>query len=383
MKISLDLRFARLPCGGRTYTTELTRHLLQIPSDDQWHFYHNPWCTSQQEIITQIQADHLDRVTDGQITFTEIQKPSLTLAHHLSFRGQGRKTDLYHYLHFDMPCSMKAPAQVITIHDLYPLTIPRYCSQLKKLYFYLVTRRNARHVDRVIGVSTRTRSDIIMHLDIPEEKITVIPHGYSERFHRIKDPDVLGLIRECYDLPERFVLYTGTHKPHKNLPRFLRAYARLNEPIRKFFPLYLTGPETDDTRFLRTLIDDLRIDRNVHFLGMVPSENMPALYNLASLYVLPSLYEGFGFGPLEAMACGTPVACSNAGALPEVVGHAGWLFDPYSVEGMSDVLHHALENDVGDPRVRQDCLQQARKFSWDKTARMTYEVYRQAVNGSA
>ena len=378
MKINLDLRMARLPCGGRTYTTELSRGLLALGTDDQFEFYHNPWCEYQQGLVAQIREAYPERVSDGQIRFTDIEPACLTLKHHFAFGGKGKDADVSHYLHFDMPLSMKSQALVQTIHDLYPLCIPRYCGALKRSYFEMITRRSTRRARLVISVSQQTRQDLIKYLEVPEEKLVVIPHGYNEAFQRIKDESQLETVRQRHQLPERFVLYTGMHKPHKNLSRLFQAFARLKPAIREYFPLYLTGPETEDTAQLKALANELGIQETVHFLGLLPGEDLPALYNLASLYVLPSLYEGFGFGPLEAMACGTPVACSNSGALPEVVGPAGWLFDPYSVEAMSDRLHAALENDVGDPRVTSDCLRQARRFSWSKSAKMTHDVYRQA-----
>ena len=375
MRISYDLRFAHLPCGSLPYVSNVIRILVRRHPETSWRIYHNTWSAPQQEIVRLLQRDQDNQTEKGRIDYRPVRFGCLSLRHHLEFLRYHDDADLYHYLHFDLPLGMRKIPVVVTIHDLYPLVLPGYCSAVKRGCFKFIAQRNARRATRVITVSKNTKKDIIEHLDIPAEKVIVINQGYSPEFHPIDDDEFLNGIRGKYDLPVKFILYTGNHKSHKNLARLLEAYERLPGKLRKAFPIVLTGPITAETQKLTEQAHNLNIDKQVKFIGMIPGDDLPALNNLASILVLPSVYEGFGIPLVEAMACGTPVLCSNAGAMPDVVADAGQLFDPYDIEQISQTLKEALENDVDNPVVRQSCLGRAEMFSWEKTAQQTYQLY--------
>ena len=381
MKISVDLRFADLPCGGRTYVSHTVGALLGIGEPMHWRFYYNRWSVPQVEILERIQRDFAGRIEAGEIEFTAVRSGCLSVMQHAEFLFRRDDSDLYHYPHFDMPLTMRGAALVTTIHDVYPLKLAGYCSAAKRAYFYRVAGRNVRRCDRVIAVSDHTKQDIVDMFGISPEKITVIPNGYSPAYRPIDDGELLKKIRERYDLPERFILYVGTHKPHKNLDRLIEAFAGLDGGLRGEFSLVMTGPKTRDTGVLCDRAAEMGVGRQVRFLGMVADADMPGLYNLASLYVQPSLYEGFGLPLVEAMACGRPVIGSNVSAIPEVIGGAGRLFDPACVEEMRSVLREALEHDVDDASCRQRSVRRAGKFSWEQAARGLLGVY-QEVAGS-
>ncbi len=378
MKISYDLRFANLPCGGRTYV-QIIYALVKNHPDCHWVLYYNPWCSSQTEIVDKLSELYPSRVESGEICFVTVQAACLSLKHHIEFRKFNDDSDLYHYLHFDMPLGIKANRHLVTVHDLYPITLPGYCSSLKQLYFKSITRKSCQRSEKVIAISHHTKKDIIENLGIEESKIEVIHQGYSDRYGKVSDQQQLDQVKNKYQLPENFILYTGIHKPHKNLERLFQAYARLPKLQLDYFNLILTGPINQDTEKLKELAKSLGIESKVSFKGMLPIEDLPALYTLAKLFVLPSLYEGFGVPPLEAMACGTPVACSNATAIPEVVGNVGRLFNPTDIDHMADTISQALETDIDDSDLQKKCIEQAAKFSWEKTAKRTFQMYEKIV----
>jgi glycosyltransferase involved in cell wall biosynthesis len=381
MKISFDLRFAHLPCGGRTHV-QVIFSLIAMHPQTHWRLYYNDWCDSQMEIVGRLRSLHSRPVEQGDIEFVPVKRGCLTLGQHVEFFKFRDDATLYHYLNFDMPVGMRGIARVVTIHDLYPLTLAGYCSRAKRAYFGWINRRSCERAERVIAVSEHTKKDIIENPNIPEEKIKVIYQGFSERFQPVEDQEALGRIRQRYQLPERFILYTGTHKPHKNLMRLVEAFARLDRRFAEV-ALVMTGPITRDSELLKAKAEALGVVKRLHFKGLVAMEDLPGIYTLADLYVLASLYEGFGIPPLEAMACGTAVACSKATAIPEVVGDAGRLFDPYSVDDIATTISQTLEQDVNNSQVRKKCLDQAAKFSWAKMAKKTYPLYESVAGGSA
>jgi len=375
MRISFDLRFASLPGGGRVYAQKLLPALVREYPELQWRIYHNPQCRFQQEIIRQIKGEAME--------LRAVRSRCLSLGQHREFLRFRDNADLYHYLHFDAPLGMRGIATVVTIHDLYPLTVKGYCSAPKRAYFYRVARYNAKRAAKIIAISQHTKNDIVEHLGVAESRVDVIPQSQAPCYHPIEDRGRLEDIRRKYRLPENFIFYTGNHKPHKNLARLLDAYAHLPETIREDFPLILTGSISREARVLRERAAAMKIENHFCFTGWVDEQDLPGLYNLASLVVQPSMYEGFGLAPLEAMACGRPVVCSNSTAVPEVVGTTGRVFDPYQVEDITRALREALEKDIDNPELREKCLRQAAKFSEKKTAELTRQCYRSvaAANG--
>lgn len=316
LSIAYDLRFAHRTGGGAVYTTQLLRSLVQNHTMRQWCIINNPDCQSQQEIIFQLR----NLPGDCHINPYSVGAPILSLRQHWEFLRCRPEVDLYHYPHFDAPLGLRKIPLVMTVHDLYPITVADYCSPAKRAYFRYLAGANVRRAAAVITISQHSKKDLIEHLGVAEEKIAVTPLGFSTDFHPIDDSDYLQSIRQKYHLPDEFIFYCGNLKPHKNLRRLLQAYARLPESLRRNFPLRFTGQPAAGDEGLLTLAGDLGVNQDLSFLGWVDQNDLPALYNLASLLVLPSLYEGFGLTPLEALACGTPVACSNAAAIPEVIG---------------------------------------------------------------
>jgi len=291
--------------------------------------------------------------------------------------------DLFHATEHLLP-RLKGVRTVLTVHDLIFLLFPQYHLPLNKWFLNRFMPIFVRRADAIIAVSQCTKDDLIRHYAVPPEKITVIYEGVDARFQPVTDPDALARVRARHGLPERYILYVGTIEPRKNLTTLLEAYAALIRNRKSKIgnrKLVIVGRKgwlyKDFFRRLR----ELGLEGEVIFPGFVPDEDLPALYSAAELFVFPSLYEGFGLPPLEAMACGTPIITSNASSLPEVVGEAGIMVEPRDVRGLVEAMERVLTDEGKRREMRGKGLRQAAGFSWERAAQGTLEVYRSVVRG--
>lgn len=285
---------------------------------------------------------------------------------------------LAHIPHFGPPLLAALPT-VVTIHDLIPLALPAYRgSPLVRLYTWLAAR-GARRATRIIADSNASARDVEHYLGISSERMRVVPLAAAARYRPIVERAELARVRATYNLPERFILYLGGFDVRKNVWRLMEIFAALEEERRGGWKLVLAGklPERDSAFFPdpRRLAAEKGVLGEVHFTGFVNEEDKPALYTLARAFLFPSEYEGFGLPPLEAMACGTPVVASNRSALPEVVGAGGLLIAPDDVGGWCAALRALLNDEAIYAAWRARGMEQARRFTWERTARATLAVY--------
>jgi glycosyltransferase involved in cell wall biosynthesis len=262
---------------------------------------------------------------------------------------------------------------LLTVHDLIFRHLPEHHKPLNRWYLNLTMPLYCRRATHLVAVSECTRRDLIAAYGLPPERITVVHEAADPRF-RPQPPQTVAAARSRYDLPERYLLAVGTIEPRKNLSRLLAA-----------FEVLLAGGLTDGLALVGRrgwLYDDFfaALERSpardaVCFPGYVPDDDLPALYAGAQALVLPSLYEGFGLPVLEAMACGAPVACSNTSSLPEVAGDAALTFDPADVDGITGALRRLLTDAALRADLRERGLEQAARFSWEKTAQQTLALY--------
>lgn len=286
------------------------------------------------------------------------------------------EVDLIHGAAFVGPLVSRCPS-VVTVHDLSFLLYPQGFRALNRYYLQLFTRLSVRRARRVIAVSESTKRDLVHHYGLAPAQIDVVYNGVDAAFRPLPDDQVADF-RVRRGLPQRFILFVGTLEPRKNVMRLLKAYARLS-PGRP--PLLLVGGRGWLYDELFSAVERLHLSDEVCFVGYVPAEDLPWWYNAATLFVYPSLYEGFGLPPLEAMACGTPVIASTASALPEVVGQAGILVSPTDTEALAAAMEQVLADGDLRARMRAAGLAQARRFSWQQTARGTADSYRRALAG--
>jgi glycosyltransferase involved in cell wall biosynthesis len=289
------------------------------------------------------------------------------------------KLDLLHSPDY-IPPFRRNCRSVITVHDLAFIHFPELLTTDSARYYGQIDRA-VRDAEGIIAVSHSTLRDMMNLLGVPAHRVTVVYEAANPIFRIIEDSDTLNAVRARYSLPERFVLYLGTIEPRKNLPTLLEAYHLLREKEGPGVPpLVVAGAKGWLFDSVFDLAKQLGLADSVLFTGGIPWADAPAFYNLAEVFVFPSLYEGFGLPPLEAMACGTPVIAANVSSIPEVVGDAGLLVNPNDAEELADALGRVLCRDAA---LRQDLrergLQRAREFSWDRAARETLAVYRQAM----
>lgn len=285
------------------------------------------------------------------------------------------KADVFHAPHYVVSPLTPGP-YVVTIHDCIHLRFPQYLPNRAALHYARAMMRiAARRAARVLTVSQASKDDILHYLKVPPDKVEVIYNALDERLAIVPTPDDVARVRERFQLTSPFVLYTGNIKPHKNIDRLIEAFSILRRSGIDDVKLLIIGDDISKYPNLRRLVHRFQLHQQVRFLGFVPEETLAVLYRLASLFVFPSLYEGFGLPPLEAMAAGVPVVTSNVSSLPEVVGDAALLIDPMDAGAIADAMGRVL----GDPRLSAELVRRGRErikaFSWERSVARIRQVY--------
>lgn len=290
-----------------------------------------------------------------------------------------QRVDILHQPCFSAPL-FYAGKIVITVHDLISLHFPQNIPLVSRLYYSRWMPLTYRAADRIVAISENTKKDIVQMLHLPEEKITVIHSAVGPEFRPIDDPVKIGQIKHKYATGEKFILDVGTLEPRKNLPFLVKAFARAIKQGDLPHNLVITGKKGWHYESLFNLVKTLNLADRVIFPGYVGEGDLPILYNAAELFVFPSTYEGFGFPPLEAMACGTPVIASDNSSIPEVVDEAGILIAGYDEKLWGQKIAAVLQNQSLAVNLSRKGLSQSKKFSWEKTARETIRVYQEVLN---
>jgi glycosyltransferase involved in cell wall biosynthesis len=285
-----------------------------------------------------------------------------------------QRADLFHGTLNVVPLACPVPS-VVTIHDLAFIRFPYTFRSYNRTYLDLATRVSVRRATRILAVSEHTRREVVGLLGVPAERVVVTPNAARVHFHP-PAAEALAAFRTRHSLPEQFVLYVGTLEPRKNLTTLLDAYAQIAR--QSAVPLLVGGGKgwMYDAVFAR--LEALGLRDRVHFVGYLDEEELPLWYAAARLFVFPSLYEGFGMPPLEAMACGTPVVTSNSSSLPEVVGDAGLMVAPMDVDALADAIMRLLSDEALHADLRERGLRRAQQFAWHTTAERTRDAYGQA-----
>jgi glycosyltransferase involved in cell wall biosynthesis len=275
-----------------------------------------------------------------------------------------------HVLPIIHPCR-----SVVTIHDLGYLYHPRAHRPLDRLYLDLSTRYNAQAASFIIADSKATKLDLIRCYGTKSKKVVVIYPGYDEsKFHSVRDEAAVEAVKARYGIEGDYILFVGTLHPRKNLIRLIEAFSSLAPRL----SLVIAGKKgwLYEEMFYR--VKELGLEGRVVFTGFVPEDDLPVLLSGARLFVFPSLYEGFGFPVLEAMACGVPVVCSDSSSLPEVVGDAALKVNPLDVEGLKNAMERVLCDEELSAEMVKRGLERARNFSWERCAEETLAVLEKA-----
>jgi len=258
---------------------------------------------------------------------------------------------------------------LMTIHDLNHLRYPQYYSWMHKYYYDYIVKPSAKKSEIILTVSEFSKKEILEWLSIDENKVISIYNGVDENFKKINDLELLNKIKQKYDLPEKFVLYIGNQKPHKNVETLIKSMQHVNEDI----CLVLNGKLNERCN---KIIVEAKLENRIKFIGYVEEIDLPYLYNLASVFVYPSYYEGFGLPPLEAMACGCPTLVSNVTSLPEVVGNEEMTFNPYDERDIGYKINNILSDNDFRRNIINYGLNRAREFSWYNICKQIIDVYK-------
>jgi glycosyltransferase involved in cell wall biosynthesis len=288
--------------------------------------------------------------------------------------------ELFHAPHYVLP-PLTPCRSVVTIHDCIHLRFPQYLPSKVGYAYARAQMWTATHrAARVMTVSEASKRDILRYFRVPESRIDVIYNAIDERYWQEPNPEAIARVRERYQLDGPFVLYAGNIKPHKNLERLIESFHLLRQQNdMKDVLLLIIGDEISKYATLRRAVHRHKLHKHVRFFGFVADQTLAALYRLARVFVFPSLYEGFGLPPLEAMASGTPVITSNVSSLPEVVGDAALLIDPYEPEAIADAMRRVLTDASLRADLRRRGLSRARDFSWERSITRVRQIYEEVM----
>lgn len=324
------------------------------------------------EDLVEIQPDQARVMrTDRRIRWQQWELPR---------RARSARADLLHVTGFDGPVWKPLPV-VLTVHDLIGMILPGNLPPVSRLYWARWLPFTVRFADRIVAVSECTRRDIQRLLGIPADRIDVVHSGVDPAF-RLQPAADLAAGQDRYGLTGEFILYLGTLEPRKGIDTLIEAFARLAAaglPHR----LVIAGRPGWSWQSLIDLAAARGLGDRVRFLDYVPDEDRARLYGAAAVFAFPSRYEGFGLPVVEAMACGTPVVCSDAAALPEVAGGAAVLVPPDQPVVLAEAIAGVLKDPGRAADLRDRGLRRAAELTWDRTARSTLEVYRRTLRDRA
>lgn len=350
--------------GIGRYVFELTRNLFEIDKKNEYYlFFNKPEYSSFTPPNNRVHKILVD-------------------APHYSFKEQTKflrilnsnKLDLMHFTHFNAPLLYNRPS-IVTIHDLTLSFFPgkKMTSFLHRLGYHLTIKNAVKKAAKVIAVSKNTKKDLSKLLGTPEQKIEVIYEGVDQNFKKSKSASP-------YNSP--YLLYTGVWRSHKNLTNLIKAFHILKTEYD--YPGYLVITGRHDPVYAKDILGEtisLKLDNDVIFTGMVSEEKLINLYCNAQAYVFPSLYEGFGLSPLEAMQCGTPVAASNSSCIPEVCGKDNALFfDPKDPRDIAEKVYRITSEKTLREKLIANGLKHVKTFSWGKMAQHTHKLYNQILS---
>ena len=371
MRVAIDAHSVGTGLGGNeSYATNLIEALAEIDQENRYTLY-----VTRREAVERFS----NRWSNFDVRATLPHTPLIRIPLILSAELRRHPVDVLH-VQFTAPPFTPCPV-VVSIHDLSFEHLPQTFKWRSRKQLRITVRRSAREASQVIAFSEHARKDIIDTYRIPPEKVTAIPLAAAAHFRPVRSDEELQRVRQTYGIEGEYILSVGAIQPRKNLSRLVAAYSRLRraKPEGNLPKLVLAGKCAwlyEET--LRT-IKELQVSDSVILTGYVPEKDLPGLYSGALCFVYPSYFEGFGLPPLEAMKCGVPVIVGNRTSLPEVVGDAGILVDPFD----ADTIAGAMNTLISDSNLRADLaargLARAKLFDWRETARQTLRVYQRAA----
>jgi len=374
VRVAID---ARVVSSGRSgigeYTYQLLRHFPVIDNDLDYVLFLKRFSVEEKRIKELSSSFNIEKVSScGGGKFFNFIKTHGELPVRLLFL----KPELFHSPGPIAPL-IKTCRTVLTIHDLSFLKLHGIFDKFQNCYYKNFVPYIAKKADRIITVSNNAAMDISELLHIPEEKIRVIYNGVDERFSPERSPEREHNLKKRSGLSE-YILFLGVLEPRKNVTRLIRAYSRLS-PELSHYKLVIAGGHGWLYDEIYSLVKERSLQNRVIFTGRISDEDLPDLYRGASLFVYPSLMEGFGIPPLEAMACGIPVIASNTSSFPEVLSDAAVLINPLNEEEITSAMTDILTDKNLCNTLIDKGLKRASLFSWKESARRTLELYRELL----
>lgn len=359
--------------GNESYITNLIEALAELDTINRYSLY-----VTKQEAVERFQNRWPHVTVRMTLPHTPVVRIPITLATEL----RRRPVDLLH-VQYTAPPLPPCPV-IVTIHDLSFEHLPQTFKRRSRMQLRLTVRRTARAATQVLVPSEHTRRDVIETYKIEPELISVAPLAARESFKPIEDETELRRVRSTYNLTGDYILAVGSIQPRKNLERLISAYSALRRarPSGNLPKLALVGKRAWLYKETLQAIEKSGLKDLTVLTGYVPESDLPALYSGALCFVYPSYFEGFGLPPLEAMQCGTPVIAGNRTSLPEVIGRAGLLVDPFDVDALTQALAMMIDEPGLRSQLRVKGLERAREFSWRQTAQLTLEAYNRAIRNT-
>jgi glycosyltransferase involved in cell wall biosynthesis len=373
MRIAIDARGINWykGTGIGTYTENILRQFIKLYTKNYYHIY---WSGDEYEDFN-----------------TEYSKVIMTSKKHQRFFQQNyfpnnllkEKIDVFHVpqngigLSEDITCK-----KVITIHDLIPYIMPETVGRGYLLKFLKEVPGVIESCDGIITVSQWSKRDILKFLPIDENKIHVTPLASDAKYKPLDKEYCRFILQKTLNIKKPYILYIGGFSPRKNVRSLIMAFSKVYKDLDKDYNLVIVGSLRDEGNILKELTENLNISSRVQFTGFVSEEYLPVLYNGCEVFTYPSLYEGFGLPPLEAMSCGVPVISSNISSIPEVIEDAGILIDPYDTSNLMNALGKVLTNEALREELSIKGLEKSKQFSWANTAEKTLEAYKKVYETS-
>ena len=345
--------------GVENYTEQLLRYLAKIDSKNEYWLY-SP------KRIPKLGPNFKNKIVDFPFAWTQVGLS-------LEFSKSSPAPDLFFSPAHSLPlyCPMRS---VVTIHDVAFLDFPKYFTPKDLFRLKMVTRQAVKKADKIIAVSKSTKKDIVKYYQVPAKKVEVIYSAYDKKlFKPTKKTEIVRVLKK-YKIKEPYLIYVGTLQKRKNIPRLISAFAYLKKKYQIPHQLVIVGKKgwLYDEIFQKVREGGLR--REVIFTGFAKNSDLPGLLSGVDVFVLPSLYEGFGLPILEAMACGTPVVASKVSSLPELVEDNGVLVNPESVSSIAKGIYKIISNPKLKKQLSKKGLEGVKEFSWKKCAQKTLKA---------
>jgi glycosyltransferase involved in cell wall biosynthesis len=358
--------------GNETYIRNLVKALAEIDERNHYTLY-----LANARAAVEWRNGFIKRHANFEIRSLPPPTPLVRVPVALAFELRLRPVDLLH-VQYTAPPFCPVPV-IATIHDLAFEHLPQTFTRRGSLQMKLTVRSTAKKAARIATVSEYSRQDLLRTYKLPPEKVVVTYNGVESRFtFQPNSADEAERIRRRFGIDRDYILAVGSLQPRKNLVRLIRVYARLRAEQEKFkHQLVIVGRQL---WLADEIFDEVKKQpwaEDVILTGYVADEDLPALYRAAAAFVYPSIFEGFGLPPLEAMACGTPVITSNTSSLPEVVGDAAVLIDPYDEQKLANALLRIVNDELLRVRLRKQGIEQVKKFTWRAAAEKTLQLYRE------